>query len=535
VSSAADASLAETDTPAVNSLRRHVGVATAIAFALRTILAAPGGMWRDEALFVFVLRLSSWSEMLTWIANEESHPPLFYVLARAWGALFGTGELAMGSLPVLLGVAIVPAAAWAGLTLASARVAVAAAYVFALSGVLIEHSVLVRPYSLLPLLGLVSATTLCLAVRSNAANWWISFVVAALAQLYTHNWGVIAVSAQLVVALGWLIADGRPFSWGRIRRAALSAAAIGVAYAPWLPIVISQARRAGHPPLSDTYGTGLLFTFYDAPIEFPFLVVCAVVLVAATVRWWRRGRLTEPAGAWAMPALLGIALLAYVEAVALSARSNLLMMRCLVTVVPCILLGVAVFIASRRSMPPPRLAFAVFLVPLAVLAGSLKAGFWRRSNAKTVAGIVDRRVQASDLIIVAPEFLASSFNYYLRASNPQIDYPSATRLGLVSFTSVMERVVDPVAFRRMQEAVRAAHEQRRRIWFVRGTGETELRARDLPVLIRLGDWGKVAGLRAYQLRQVLLRECGEPNFTSESISANGRYEVIVAELFCERS
>ena len=68
--------------------------------------------------------------------------------------------------------------------------------------------------------------------------------VAFVLLIYTHNWGLYVVLATVaVVALHGLHEHDRLELMG----VAAAAAAIGVAYLPWLPSFLAQARTTGAP------------------------------------------------------------------------------------------------------------------------------------------------------------------------------------------------------------------------------------------------------------------------------------------------
>jgi hypothetical protein len=232
--------------------------------------------------------------------------------------------------------------------------------------------------------------------------------------------------------------------------------------------------------------------------------------------------------------LLAVPAVAYAAALALSSRTNLLMYRCVLTVVPCVLLALAVAIAEQRRRLPARLGFAALALPLGWLLVEARPGAGHRSNAPDVAAIVDAGVRPGDLIVVAPEFYASSLNYYLRASNPQIDYPHFGRTGLVPYVNQVDRSADPAALVRARSALRAQRAAAGRVWFVKGDWPTEADERDLPRLRANGSWPDIGALRARQLREELVALYGAPIHSSARTARPGRYETIVAELFAPR-
>src|SRR5260221_13875552 len=83
-------------------------VLSMLALFVRVSIAARGGLWRDEALFLFVTRSSSWTAMMDFLRFHESQPPLFYLLMRGWLSLTAGSERTAVVLPLLFGVALIP-------------------------------------------------------------------------------------------------------------------------------------------------------------------------------------------------------------------------------------------------------------------------------------------------------------------------------------------------------------------------------------------------------------------------------------------
>jgi hypothetical protein len=100
---------------------------TTVALIVRVLLPAPGGLWRDEALFLFVVRSPSWTAMMDFLRLHESHPPLFYILMRVWLSMAGNSDAAALALPVAAGVALVPVIYFVGTSLFSQPIGLIAA------------------------------------------------------------------------------------------------------------------------------------------------------------------------------------------------------------------------------------------------------------------------------------------------------------------------------------------------------------------------------------------------------------------------
>ena len=171
---------------------------------LRVALAGRSGIWCDEAQFLFVVRMPSIAAMLDFLWHHESHPPFFYLLMRAWLGLFGDSEAAALALPVILGVVLIPVVYWVGDRVFSRRTGlIAAAFVAVVAGARPLLG-MVRPYSLLPLLALLSVYWVVGRAERGEARPWVAHVIATLAMLLTHNWAWMVLGAEWILSsCGW--------------------------------------------------------------------------------------------------------------------------------------------------------------------------------------------------------------------------------------------------------------------------------------------------------------------------------------------
>src|SRR6476646_2127745 len=76
-----------------------------------------------------------------------------------------------------------------------------------------------------------------------------------------------------------------------------------------------------------------------------------------------------------------------------------------------------------------------------------------RSNARELAAAVTLRSAPTDLIVIAPEWLAPSFNRYYRQPLEQIDYPHFGREELTDFTDMLSRFRDEGAASRARQQI----------------------------------------------------------------------------------
>lgn len=514
---------------------------TLLAAGLRTHAATRSGLWGDECLFLAVVQSPTVPALLQFLHFHESHPPLFYLMMRGWIALFGGSDLSVLVPPVLFSIATVPVAYVIGIRVFGRRTGLIAALLTAVSPTLTEYGVLVRPYSWLPLLCLGSVYYLWrllsapsrerrpMELRRDAAI----YAALLLLLIYSHNWGVVVLAGHW---LGVSLLALRDATFRRRLCPWLSAqAAVLALYAPWLSAAAYQGAHAGHVPvayelvlrkiyyriglhgLADHGGTAQLWT----PIAALAAVGVGIAIAAA------RRRPMEAAAATKQRSLAywcfaGIPLLTLLVAAVLSARSDLMKLRCLVILLPCALLLVADVLArllnlystSRTNSLPARIAGGFLALALAAQAvvGQRALSRTIKSNARELGMAVAARTQSADRVLIAPEWMAQSFNRYYPPRNEQIDFPHEGREGGMDYADVAARTADPETYLRVRAWLTAARHEQRRVWFITGADFSPPNSALSPdTRIEMGsDWMGIGNLRAAQLYLVLRQLYGEP-------------------------
>ncbi|HYM92424.1 MAG TPA: glycosyltransferase family 39 protein, partial [bacterium] len=165
----------------------------ALAAVLRFAWLGRHSVFFDEA-YVAWLSAHRWSDLLL-LRLAEYHPPLHYVLMKAWIALAGPGEAALrtpsavfGSLSVLLTYFLVR-------RVASEHVSLMSALFVAVSPFEIMAGQYGKMYTLLEVLAVGSTLVLALATERGAPRWTL-YVALAAATLYTHYLGVFVLAAH---------------------------------------------------------------------------------------------------------------------------------------------------------------------------------------------------------------------------------------------------------------------------------------------------------------------------------------------------
>ena len=207
-----------------------------------------------------------------------------------------------------------------------------------------------------------------------------------------------------------------------------------------------------------------------------WLVAIAVVILGASEYLQaRRGRATSALGPlqgrWAadhgrderlvLLVCIVVPLAAWMTALLLSARLDVLIPRCLATLAPLLILALSYWLARSGpvdSVSVPNVALAFLLVTYFATIYAITRS--TRSNAKEVAAAVSASTQQNDLLIVAPEWLASSFNRYYLPQVEQVDFPHFGREGAVDFVGIHERIADTRALEHLTQVIARATAQR---------------------------------------------------------------------------
>jgi hypothetical protein len=236
----------------------------------------------------------------------DVHPPLYYLVLRAWTAAAGDSPAALRGLSLLLGLAAVGLAYLLYVEVdrfaetddrgVGRWGALAAALLVAAHADQVGHSRHVRMYALGIALAGLTAWLMLRALRSErrAFAWWGAYGVSAAALCYTHYYGAFTVAAQLGFAGLFLVSRAR-VSGVRPREATgLLAAALLIAalFAPWVTVLRRQTarvseeywiREAGSFDVAGAlvrWATGLEWT-----PSWPALTIGAFATAGAWVLW----------------------------------------------------------------------------------------------------------------------------------------------------------------------------------------------------------------------------------------------------------
>lgn len=215
---------------------RHAAfvVVIAIYFAVRVWRLTDSCLWFDEIFSVHSAE-HPWDSILSFVALDLIHPPLFYVLLKLWIGIGGEGLLWLRLFPVVFSVlAIFPFIALCRELKLSQWTQVLALFLLAINGSLIKYAQEVRMYS--PLLCLSLLSIWLFARYFFRDKSFIPLVVVNLLLVYTHYFGWFVIASEVAAIL--------IFQRKNIRRIAAMAGIVAVGFLPWV-LAVWQAAQAG--------------------------------------------------------------------------------------------------------------------------------------------------------------------------------------------------------------------------------------------------------------------------------------------------
>lgn len=386
-----------------------------LAYSVRLWGLEAWGLWYDEG-HSFSIASRTLPHLLDTLSRDV-HPPLYFLLLKAWLPVFGQSEFSMRYLSVIASVLTVVAGVKLALLLADRRAAVAVGFLIALSPLQVVYGQEARMYALAGLLPTLAACLLVLAWRTNRARYWVAFAVVQTAAVYTHYYtGLVLVALGLAV-LAQAGARGIRASAGRLLPWALAEVATLAVLYPWATTALDRLQAYGSDWLPDfrpselakAIGQGLLYgPWQEAWLPAGFSLLALLVLVVAAVLG-----LTSKSGRRAtMLAILWLGLSAGVVFYA-SLEKPMFHPRYLVQAVPaiCLLAGVGLTRAQGRWAAPGALA-------VAVLGGILAAGLAQvaqlpRDDTRGVALYLAEEAGPADIVLIDA---GAPFQYYRHLS-----------------------------------------------------------------------------------------------------------------------
>ena len=226
-------------------------VPIAISAALQMLNITRWSFWFDES-FTGTLVEYGPSEIISRTAADV-HPPLYYLLLKAWAELFGYSDLALRSFSVLATAATLFVLWRILMRITTPKTALIALSLASINPYVIRYGQEARMYALA---GLAIAISTLLLIRivnlprdQRSTYKWALYALSVAATIYIHYFAVLAILSHLIYLLRRDIkAQKGSISaaslWNKIKsldmRWLVSYVAAFILFIPWLPTFIDQ-------------------------------------------------------------------------------------------------------------------------------------------------------------------------------------------------------------------------------------------------------------------------------------------------------
>lgn len=425
-----------------------------LAIAIRFIGLAQAPFWRDEAVRGFYARMSA-AELVRSL-QDDVNLPLFHFVLLAWAKCFGHGEFALRSLVAILGGLTSSVLVWALARPFGRSAGCIAGLVLAFSAGFILYSQELAVYALLVLLvtAAMGSFDRLVAYSSWPATAALSLTLAGM--LYTHLWAALFWAALgIAVALlsvARLVRDRRlpPWFWKYV----VAQAGAVVLFLPWLAISWRQAFspwNEGLPRVESLWEVfSLSFGFWCANhiVAAALAVLGLLAFLIGAAFWFRVGRPLASSRPMALLLVLAFFFPLLASWCASPWKTIYYPRYSLICVPPmCAMIGIAV---SRLKTRAERVIVVVLFigVPIALSgfrALGLQSRLFAHSPLKALAQRITAEGRPGDVIVIYPEFYATTFNWYYRGDLPEVCYPAIGRVELPRWNSLRQRLADPQA------------------------------------------------------------------------------------------
>jgi mannosyltransferase len=220
---------------------------SAVIFALVVLLFAFARVYRltsyglfGDEIFSAWLVTGTWGDLIGSVVSDVVHPPLFYILMKAWASLGGYSLLWLKLFPALASIAfVIPFVLLCRELRVRPNTVNLVLGLMAINSFLVSYGQELRMYSLLVLLSTISLWLFVRFFNSESASKRRDLALFAtnLLLVYTHYYGWLIVWVELLFLIVWGRKKARVFL--------MAVAALAICFAPWVYLVTEAAMVKG--------------------------------------------------------------------------------------------------------------------------------------------------------------------------------------------------------------------------------------------------------------------------------------------------
>ena len=404
------------------------------AAALRIYDIDAKNLWFDE---IYSWKISNGS--IIKIISESAgdiHPPLFYLVLKAWTFVFSDSIISMRMLSVMLSMISMFVLYIITKNLLPNEIQrMLVLLLFALSPLNIFYSQEVRMLNLNLLLTLTSVYFFIRYVSTPRGIFGALYCIAATLSLYTHYFALFILFAQLLYA-GLIYLNNRN-TRERLRPFFKYPAFAFAMFIPWLPIMVGQAIK-GQPwrkTQSVQQVSVEVFNYFKDVFLSPYFtyesmtvmylshlisILTILFLLLCIIRIFNAGRfLIEPADVSILLFFIPL-----IFAIVVSFRQSIVYSRYLSIIIPYLFI-LLVYFSFRFYKQRTAIAITLLLASISFLGIMINYGNdFKNNDYRKIISYISANKSEKDKLIVEPHFMGWAIDYHNMHSSSPIPKPN---------------------------------------------------------------------------------------------------------------
>jgi uncharacterized membrane protein len=237
------------------------------AFLIR-LVSINQSFWLDETTSGYVARDLSFGEIIFQFSPADFHPPLYYLILKVWGQLFGYGEIALRMFSVILSIATIYVVYLIGKILnKKSGLGTLSAALIATSGLFIYYSQEARMYIMETFFVSLSVLLFLLILKKDSFLYWLAF------SLCLVLIGATDYLPLFILPVFWIIAWRRKKKGFVISKLILAHVPLILFFFWWWPTLSRQLDLGtsvliSNPKWWDLLGRTTIKNFLLVPVKF---------------------------------------------------------------------------------------------------------------------------------------------------------------------------------------------------------------------------------------------------------------------------
>lgn len=270
-------------------------IALSLVAILSSILALGQNIWFDEGYSIYVAQKPV-AELIN-LVSVDAHPPLYYLILKLWGSLFGWNEFALRFLSIIFATAAVAIVFLIVKKMAGVKIALGVLPFLVLAPFALRYSYEIRPYAMTSTIVAGGTLLLLYATQGKQRFLWVWYAVMVAA-------GMLTLYMSALIWMGhafWLAFNSWRSKKATPAKVWLSSYGLAILlFTPWLPIFVVQYLNSVLPGIgqpinlattSETASHLLLYqpSWQTRELLAMSVLILSVVLVFLLVRLWDKG------------------------------------------------------------------------------------------------------------------------------------------------------------------------------------------------------------------------------------------------------